>query len=1202
MNKINKTSNLLEQDLVPILQIGNKKTITVKDLINQIVEKLDKGEAYCLAVYARNLAEQNKETAELALEKALEALALAKKAYDLAIQCGGGGSIDDDLYQQLLTLIHNLENKVNNNSTLIQNILNSSIKASVASKTNEIIYKLYKGNTEFLSITVPQYKAGNNIDITNNVISVTNLPEYTGSEHIDITNNVISIKGLADVAISGNYSNLSNTPKQVSLFNNDAGYITEVDLESINDRLETLETCCEEFKKKEDYNVINHIPDSLLQNSSIDTDIQQCVAEIVSEKVISITDVVMNNQSIKDNCDITQVTPFHIILNYPKTRYSGIQEFITGDIYIEGTSSVLDVDYSVSIDAYVGNPRKLMATITRCFSEGTAVLELDSPPEYRINPSAHWNGVASPNKAVAFSDYKIRTITQFTQGTLEPDVRYEIEDAFIPEEIYFEMAVHDDTSDIDYPTVAHLIKDQSTTYTIRLEENQVIDTMKVKMGDEYITDQVYTYGSNVINIPSVQSDIQANFTTKTIQEEEEELSRYEVSINVTKPNGCSYNYSDNANVIQGVKTVTQGDTYTAQFSMSDSHYVMKSIKVKHNGIDVTSTSWNSASGVITIQDVQGNIEITIVLDTTYYKVFKSYNSQHCTYTDSVPSTGIPYGGTYTATISAKYGYKIDSVTATINGSPVGTYQDNTLTVSDIDGDIQVNVVSSLDESIPRTVNVLLDNNLNSVATITPTTMTIGSNFTTVKVTLANLYQNLSITKVSHGSTNITNKLNISISGNVATITPKSDIVIAQDIVVYGTYEAVKYSVKLDGDIKINGSIQPISGAFIQGGVCYVNKGDSCDLRIIHPYGVVITDVTNGVNYSVDSVYGKTTEVIFHIQNMSKNVVITGSNTVSIKDTTSRFYKWYQYNDRRVCTNQVVIQDSGPITSYYIGVIEDPKSTQTNSWVSDNYYLDEWLIATSGTGNSLDPYSGLYFLSLSVDPKFQNLDYKTHIPAIYFQYKDIKIYFAEEEDSVRYADYGVYGGKIYQDHYQNTAYVACPTPGSVTAGETYDISKLQGKSFTNDLSRGSYSEFSYEIYESDPSKGSNSRKLKLVVTDNVTGADSGQKLIENTTGSESTAVTIGGTNTDWYTLKCWCKTSLENVYCDKPGVKYSNEEAEEVIYKGNNPGRFAEYIFRIYIKDTAPNNASLTFKIGPEGATEGTKSYSNKAFKTFTIYK
>lgn len=253
ISQLDNTNCLLPNDIIPVVQKGANRTISAKNLIDQIINRIKdilpgSSEAMCIAVEAKKLAEQASADATQALKNLANALAYATKAYQLACQMDARIQAlegDHALIIELQDALALLTRQVNINTQRINDIINSNIlKITTDADNNYTIYTFYVDNRKIGEIKVPKSK------------------EYTGSQYIDINEErVISLTGLANVAFTGDYTDLSNRPTKLTDFYIDIDFLKDSDLEDIEDRITDLEECCEELHTKY-FKLINQLEEN----------------------------------------------------------------------------------------------------------------------------------------------------------------------------------------------------------------------------------------------------------------------------------------------------------------------------------------------------------------------------------------------------------------------------------------------------------------------------------------------------------------------------------------------------------------------------------------------------------------------------------------------------------------------------------------------------------------------------------------------------------------------------------------------------------------------------------------------------------------------------------------------------------------------------------------------------------------------------
>ena len=253
ISQLDNTNCLLPNDIIPVVQKGTNRTISAKNLIDQIINRIKdilpgSSEAMCIAVEAKKLAEQASADATQALKNLANALAYATKAYQLACQMDSRIQAlegDHALIIELQDALALLTRQVNINTQRINDIINSNIlKITTDADNNYTTYTFYVDNRKIGEIKVPKPK------------------EYTGSQYIDINEErVISLTGLANVAFTGDYTDLSNRPTKLTDFYIDIDFLKESDLKDIEDKITNLQECCEELHTKY-FKLINQLEEN----------------------------------------------------------------------------------------------------------------------------------------------------------------------------------------------------------------------------------------------------------------------------------------------------------------------------------------------------------------------------------------------------------------------------------------------------------------------------------------------------------------------------------------------------------------------------------------------------------------------------------------------------------------------------------------------------------------------------------------------------------------------------------------------------------------------------------------------------------------------------------------------------------------------------------------------------------------------------
>ena len=163
----------------------------------------------------------------------------------------------------------------------------------------------------------------------------------------------------------------------------------------------------------------------------------------------------------------------------------------------------------------------------------------------------------------------------------------------------------------------------------------------------------------------------------------------------TSGGGTTYDYVI-ANALVNVTSnnsasgINDGDSYTATLT-ADSGATMDSVTVYMDDEDITSTAYNSSTGVVSIASATGDIIIiaTATAPVTSYTITNALS--HITNSNSASS--ITSGDSYSATLTADTDYYMGSVIITMGGIDITSTaydsSDNSITISSVTGDIVI---------------------------------------------------------------------------------------------------------------------------------------------------------------------------------------------------------------------------------------------------------------------------------------------------------------------------------------------------------------------------------------------------------------------------------------------------------------------------------------------------------------------------------
>lgn len=141
----------------------------------------------------------------------------------------------------------------------------------------------------------------------------------------------------------------------------------------------------------------------------------------------------------------------------------------------------------------------------------------------------------------------------------------------------------------------------------------------------------------------------------------------------------------NCTISNNAKTVVEGGSYAATIS-ANSGYELKSVTVTMGGNTVSVSGGN-----INIASVTGNIVIVAVAEKVVIPTYAITNNlTNCTNSNS--ATSIQQGSAYSATITAKSGYELKSVSATMGGTAVSV-SNGVVSIASVTGDIVITAVA-----------------------------------------------------------------------------------------------------------------------------------------------------------------------------------------------------------------------------------------------------------------------------------------------------------------------------------------------------------------------------------------------------------------------------------------------------------------------------------------------------------------------------
>lgn len=173
----------------------------------------------------------------------------------------------------------------------------------------------------------------------------------------------------------------------------------------------------------------------------------------------------------------------------------------------------------------------------------------------------------------------------FNQGTSDRTVVYTYKD------ILHSVAYQGDTANYTYSnTNTSVVHNSTYTSTLVPATGRDINTVTVTMGGTTLSN-VYDATNKAITINQVTDDIQINVTTK--------VKEYTITYN-----GNNFTHSNNAT------TIEHGSSFTTRITAAN-NYTITDGSVTMGGNDITNTAYNTNNNRITINNVTGDIVITI---------------------------------------------------------------------------------------------------------------------------------------------------------------------------------------------------------------------------------------------------------------------------------------------------------------------------------------------------------------------------------------------------------------------------------------------------------------------------------------------------------------------------------------------------------------------------------------------------------------
>ena len=148
------------------------------------------------------------------------------------------------------------------------------------------------------------------------------------------------------------------------------------------------------------------------------------------------------------------------------------------------------------------------------------------------------------------------------------------------------------------------------TYTIAAEEAADIAELK-----SAINNKIMWNSNSVDTLMAILQDVVTSSDVSAKLAVLEEQLQYEEPVAQTYYIANNLTHAANSNSAQ---TITAGSSYTGTITASGTGYVLETVTVTMGGVDITSTAYTPATGVISIASVTGDVIITAVAMTTIY--------------------------------------------------------------------------------------------------------------------------------------------------------------------------------------------------------------------------------------------------------------------------------------------------------------------------------------------------------------------------------------------------------------------------------------------------------------------------------------------------------------------------------------------------------------------------------------------------------
>lgn len=287
----------------------------------------------------------------------------------------------------------------------------------------------------------------------------------------------------------------------------------------------------------------------------------------------------------------------------------------------------------------------------------------------------------------------------------------------------------------------------------------------------------------------------------------------------------------NVSTSNAVSRVFAGNSYSATLTAVDG-YELSTCNVTMNGSAVAVTN-----GVINIPSITGDIVVTASATKIVVRYSVTKNLSNCTISNS--ATTAVEGEPYTATITAKDGYDLSSVTVTMGGTPVSV-SNGLINIAKVTGNIVITATAT--ERPPEVITRSITTNLtNCTISNGATTVVDGASYAaTITPNAGYVLGNVSVTMGGSAVTVTNGVINIaSVTGNIvitanavvdtSNLLPSADTstLISGDLTTATKYTGYFGGVRLNS----SGLMKSAPGHYSTGFIPYTYQGTGDRIKI-----------------------------------------------------------------------------------------------------------------------------------------------------------------------------------------------------------------------------------------------------------------------------------------------------------------------------------------------------------------------------------